>query len=40
LSRPHGSGGASWTYCDVNGSGSNMGFTFDIEDEGVLTVTP
>lgn len=36
--------GVSWTYCDDNagdfGAGSNPGLTFDVENWGVLTVTP
>ncbi len=36
--------GVSWTYCDANlgdfGAGSNPGLTFDLENQGVLTVTP
>jgi hypothetical protein len=37
-------GGNSWTYCDKNqgdfGAGSNLNLTFDLENLGVLTVTP
>jgi len=38
-------GGVTWTYCDNNvppdfGAGSNAGLTFDLENMGVLTVTP
>lgn len=32
--------GVSWTYCDTNGAGSNVGITFELGDLGVLTVTP
>lgn len=32
--------GVSWTYCDVNGAGSDPTLTFDVADLPVLTVTP
>lgn len=32
--------GASWTYCDTNGAGSNTGLSFDLSNLPVLTVTP
>jgi hypothetical protein len=36
--------GVSWTVCDTSscdgGAGSSAGLTFDLENEGVLTVTP
>jgi hypothetical protein len=31
-------GGALWTYCDVNGSGSNSGFNFEVFNLGTMTV--
>jgi hypothetical protein len=31
-------GGARWTYCDVNGSGSNPGFNFETINLGTMTV--
>jgi hypothetical protein len=31
-------GGASWTYCDLDGAGSNGGLSFDVGQLGVLTV--
>jgi hypothetical protein len=33
-------GGSTWTYCDVNGAGSNTGLSFETTQLGVLTVTP
>lgn len=33
-------GGAGWTYCDVDGAGSNPGLTFSTVQLGTLTVTP
>jgi hypothetical protein len=33
-------GGATWTYCDSDGAGSNMGLAFSTGNLGVLTVTP
>lgn len=30
--------GSSWTYCDKNGSGSNMGLSFEVHELPVLTV--
>jgi hypothetical protein len=33
-------GGLSYTYCDLNGAGSNAGLTFEATQLGVLTVTP
>jgi hypothetical protein len=33
-------GGNSWTYCDLDGAGSNSGLTFDLDRLGILTVTP
>jgi hypothetical protein len=32
--------GAQWTYCDLNGAGSNMGALFEVTQLPVLTVTP
>jgi hypothetical protein len=32
-------GGAHWTYCDLDGAGSNSGLTFDTAQFGTLTVT-
>jgi hypothetical protein len=32
--------GVQWTYCDLDGSGSNAGATFEISQLPVLTVTP
>jgi Bacterial Ig-like domain/Lamin Tail Domain len=32
--------GVSWTYCDVNGAGSNSGLSFETTQLPVLTVTP
>ncbi len=32
--------GLKWTYCDVNGAGSNTGLTFERAQLGVMTVTP
>lgn len=32
--------GVSWTYCDLNGAGSNAGLTFDAQSLPVLTVNP
>jgi len=32
--------GASWTYCDKNGSGSNAGLSFEIHELPVLTINP
>lgn len=32
--------GIHWTYCDLNGAGSNSGLDFDLTQLGVLTVTP
>jgi hypothetical protein len=32
--------GAQWTYCDLNGAGSNAGLSFEITQLPVLTVTP
>jgi len=31
--------GMKWTYCDLNGAGSNTGLTFDATQLGVMTVT-
>ena len=33
-------GGFDWTYCDLDGAGSNPGLTFDTGQLGTLTVTP
>lgn len=33
-------GGVHWTYCDLNGAGSNPGIDFDSGQLGVMTVTP
>jgi hypothetical protein len=33
-------GGDSWTYCDIDGAGSNMNLSFDPALVGLLTVTP
>lgn len=33
-------GGVHWTYCDLNGAGSNSGNDFDAGQLGVMTVTP
>jgi hypothetical protein len=32
--------GVSWTYCDLNGAGSNAGLSFEITQLPTLTVTP
>ncbi len=32
--------GATWTYCDTNGAGSNSGLTFEVTQLPTLTVTP
>ncbi len=32
--------GVNWTYCDLNGAGSDTGLTLDTSQLGVLTVTP
>jgi hypothetical protein len=32
--------GLKWTYCDLNGAGSNPGMTFESTQLGVMTVTP
>ena len=32
--------GINWTYCDLNGAGSNAGLSFELNQLGVLTVTP
>jgi hypothetical protein len=32
-------GGLKWTYCDLNGAGSNTGLTFEPAQLGVMTVT-
>ncbi len=32
--------GATWSYCDRDGSGKNPGLTFDVDKLGDLTVTP
>jgi hypothetical protein len=32
--------GLNWTYCDLNGAGSNAGLAFESAQLGVLTVTP
>jgi len=32
--------GANFTYCDVDGAGSNAGLTFETSQLGALTVTP
>ena len=32
--------GTNWTYCDLNGAGSNGGLTFEAAQLGVLTTTP
>ncbi|HQY27014.1 MAG TPA: hypothetical protein PLL45_19195, partial [Thermoflexales bacterium] len=32
--------GATWTYCDLNGNGTNPGLTFDVNQMGGLTSTP
>jgi hypothetical protein len=32
--------GANWTYCDLDGAGSNAGLDFSAAQLGVLTVTP
>jgi len=31
--------GAHWTYCDLNGAGSNTGLVFEVDQLGTLTVT-
>ncbi len=33
-------GGMRWTYCDLNGAGSNSGLDFEPTQLGVMTVTP
>ena len=33
-------GGLNWTYCDLDGAGSNAGLAFESTQLGVLTVTP
>ncbi|NVB81389.1 MAG: hypothetical protein HOV81_23535 [Kofleriaceae bacterium] len=33
-------GGANWTYCDLDGAGSNANLTFSAAKLGVMTVTP
>jgi hypothetical protein len=33
-------GGLKWTYCDLNGAGSNAGLIFETTQLGVMTVTP
>ena len=30
--------GGAWTYCDLNGAGSNSGLTFETTQLGALTV--
>jgi hypothetical protein len=32
--------GLKWTYCDLDGAGSNAGLLFDTSQLGVMTVTP
>ena len=32
--------GTNWTYCDLDGAGSNVGIGFDLTQLGILTVTP
>ncbi|MDI1445972.1 lamin tail domain-containing protein [Polyangium sp. 6x1] len=32
--------GTRWTYCDLNGAGSNAGLSFEVTQLGTLTVTP
>jgi hypothetical protein len=32
--------GLRWTYCDLNGAGSNAGLIFETAQLGVMTVTP
>ncbi|KFE70328.1 beta strand repeat-containing protein [Hyalangium minutum] len=32
--------GLKWTYCDLNGAGSNTGMNFETTQMGVMTVTP
>jgi hypothetical protein len=32
--------GIQWTYCDINGAGSNVGQIFEVIQLGTLTVTP
>lgn len=32
--------GVSWTYCDVDGAGSNAGLDFSVANTGTMTVTP
>ncbi|HVK70205.1 MAG TPA: lamin tail domain-containing protein, partial [Polyangium sp.] len=32
--------GSSWTYCDLNGAGSNAGLTFEVTEMPVLSVIP
>jgi hypothetical protein len=34
------SDGVNWTYCEVNGAGSDPGFTFEVTQLPILTVTP
>ncbi len=31
-------GGTSWTYCDIDGAGSNASQTFEVTQLGQLTV--
>ncbi|HVY49348.1 MAG TPA: lamin tail domain-containing protein [Minicystis sp.] len=33
-------GGLTWTYCDLDGAGSNAGLRFDMTQLGTMTVTP
>ncbi|MET0403120.1 MAG: hypothetical protein ABW123_11990 [Cystobacter sp.] len=33
-------GGLKWTYCDLNGAGSNTGLSFESTQLGLMTVTP
>jgi hypothetical protein len=32
--------GATWTYCDISGNGTNPGLSFDVNDLGVMISTP
>ena len=32
--------GESWTYCDLDGAGSDPSMSFDLADLGTMTVTP
>ena len=30
--------GLAWTYCDINGGGSNVGLVFETSQLGVMTI--